>query len=102
MPTHRRPNPEADKKLAERLLGDPEILPDSFKSWLLNYVLNAISDSAISAAAGIQLTKLDWHVGSSPPSTPVSGTLWIYTGATFYWMFVYDPSEATYVWKFVG
>lgn len=56
----------------------------------------------IAAAAGIEGQKFDWNVSTTPPASPVTGTMWIYPGAGFYWMFIYDNAEATYKWKFVG
>jgi hypothetical protein len=47
--------------------------------------------------------QVNFHVGSTPPSSPQNGDLWIYNGiAGIYWMFVYDNSEITYKWKFIG
>lgn len=52
--------------------------------------------------ASIEGMKLGFHIGTSPPSSPVNGMLWIYNGLGVYWMFVYDNSETTYKWKFIG
>jgi hypothetical protein len=41
-------------------------------------------------------------IGTTPPSSPTDGDLWYYTGSGFTWAFIYDSSEATYKWKFVG
>jgi hypothetical protein len=40
--------------------------------------------------------------GTTPPSNPVDGDRWIYTGSGFTWEFIYDSSETTYKWKFLG
>lgn len=60
------------------------------------------SDADIAAAANVEGSKFNWHVGAAPPSSPSNGMLWIYSGTGFYWVFVYDSSETTYKWKFVG
>ena len=39
-------------------------------------------------------------IGSSPPANPVDGNQWIHTPT--YWQFVYDSTETTYKWKFIG
>lgn len=40
---------------------------------------------------------------SSPPGSPADGDRWIYdSGGEYFWQFVYDSSEATNKWKFVG
>lgn len=39
---------------------------------------------------------------ASPPSRAQAGDLWIYKGSNFFWQFMYDPTETTYKWKFVG
>lgn len=41
-------------------------------------------------------------IGASPPANPVDGDRWVYTGSGFDWEFIYDSSETTYKWKFVG
>jgi hypothetical protein len=42
-------------------------------------------------------------IGVSPPGSPQAGDEWIYNGtAGVYWRFVYDATETTYKWKFVG
>jgi len=46
--------------------------------------------------------KFAWNIGTSPPGSPADGDLWLYAGTGFHWMFVYDSSEATYKWKYVG
>jgi len=61
-----------------------------------------IVDADISASAAIEGNKLGWHVSTTPPGSPVAGMLWIYPGSGFYWLFVYDNSEATYKWKCIG
>ena len=59
-------------------------------------------------AGSIKGNKFQWSVGTSPPGSPSDGDLWLYPGTGqsgvggFYWMFIYDSSEATYKWKFVG
>ena len=56
-------------------------------------------------AGGIKGNNLALNIGPSPPSSPSNGDLWIYTdspGTGYYWMFVYDSSETTYKWKFIG
>jgi hypothetical protein len=62
-----------------------------------------IVDADVNAAAAIKGSKLNFNIGSSPPGSPSTGDLWIYNGtAGIYWMFIYDNSEATNKWKFVG
>jgi hypothetical protein len=63
---------------------------------------NSIKNADVDPAAAIEASKLNWHVGASPPGSPTSGMLWIYQGSGFYWFFVYDSTETTYKWKFVG
>lgn len=69
-----------------------------------------VTDSHVSATAAIKQRKLLWSVGTSPPASPSDGDVWVYqasltlhTGTEpVYWMFVYDSTEATYKWQFVG
>lgn len=63
---------------------------------------NAIVNGDISDTAFIAGHKLNWSWGTSPPGSPQSADIWIYTGSGFFWMFIYDSSETTYKWKFVG
>jgi hypothetical protein len=54
-------------------------------------------------ASSIEGSKMNRHIGSSPPGSPSDGDLWIYNGLSgIYWQFIYDSSETTYKWKFVG
>jgi hypothetical protein len=68
----------------------------------LIYVANAnnrlqYSDGSTWIAAGRPF------LGSSPPSSPQDGDEWIYNGLSgIYWRFIYDSSEPTYKWKFIG
>lgn len=42
-------------------------------------------------------------MGSTPPSAPQDGDLWIYNGtAGIWWLFGYDSTETTYKWKYIG
>ncbi len=51
----------------------------------------------------IKLRTANRTVGSSPPSSPLDGDEWIYNGLTgVYWHFIYDSSETTYKWKYIG
>lgn len=44
-----------------------------------------------------------FSLGSSPPGSPTDGMFWIYNGtAGVFWNFVYDSTETTLKWKFVG
>lgn len=62
-----------------------------------------IVNADVNASAGIDFSKLNLHVGATPPTLPSSGDMWIYNGATgIYWVFIYDSTEPTYKWKFVG
>jgi len=61
-----------------------------------------ITDAEIAAGAAIEGRKINWHVGASPPASPSTGDIWIYDGGGFYWKFIYDNSETTYKWKFIG
>ena len=63
---------------------------------------NAFMDSDISYAAALSGSKLNWNRGTTPPLAPVDGTLWCYTGSGFDWLFVFDSSETTYQWKYIG
>ena len=57
---------------------------------------------ALIGKGGMLLGNL-WTFASTPPASPIDGDVWIYTGISGqYWKFVYDSSEATYKWKFVG
>jgi hypothetical protein len=56
----------------------------------------------LDANAGILGSQFNWTRGTSPPASPVTGDLWLYTGSGFYWLFVYDSSETTYKWKSIG
>jgi hypothetical protein len=63
-------------------------------------IVNAdVSDSAL-----LDGHKMDINRQTIAPAspTPVSGDLWIYPFTGGYWMFIYDSTEATYKWKFVG
>ena len=51
---------------------------------------------------GVKGSDLEWNVGSTPPASPSNNSIWVYVGSGFYWMFVYDASETTYKWKFIG
>jgi hypothetical protein len=61
----------------------------------------AVSGAAIPDAS-IEGRKLSTHVGTSPPASPSAGDLWIMPFAGCYWQFMYDPTEPTYKWKFIG
>lgn len=63
---------------------------------------NTITNVEVAAAAAILGSKLNWSVGTSPPGSPLAGDIWVYQGSGLYWMFVWDTSETTYKWKFVG
>lgn len=57
---------------------------------------------AFIGSAGILLGNL-WTFATTPPASPVSGNVWVYTGISGqYWVFIYDSSQATYKWMFVG
>lgn len=43
-----------------------------------------------------------YNVGTTPPASPTDGMIWLYQGSGFYWQFVYDSTETTYKWKFIG
>jgi hypothetical protein len=62
----------------------------------------AILNADIAAAAAIEGNKFNWHVGTSPPGSPVDGMIWVWPTGGIYWMFRYDSTEPTYKWKFVG
>jgi microcystin-dependent protein len=64
-----------------------------------------IVDADIAAAAAIEGSKLNWHYGTTLPSSPVDGMIWVYpadatNGVT--WMFRYNASGGTNKWEFVG
>jgi len=40
-------------------------------------------------------------VSATPPSAK-NGDIWIYTGNGFDWSFIFDSSDATYPWRFIG
>jgi hypothetical protein len=46
--------------------------------------------------------KLRWNRGTAPPAAPFDGDLWVYPFTGGYWTFIYDSTEATYKWKFIG
>jgi hypothetical protein len=64
----------------------------------------AIVNADISASALIDGRKMDINRQSVAPTDAVSasGDLWIYPFTGGYWMFIFDSTEATYKWKFVG
>ena len=44
-------------------------------------------------------------ISASPPAAPVSGSIWVYPADDtngVYWQFVYDSTQTTYKWRFVG
>jgi len=62
-----------------------------------------IANAEISASAAIEFSKLNYHLGTSPPAAPVDGMMWIFNNYPgVYWTFIYDSSEPTYKWKFIG
>jgi hypothetical protein len=67
---------------------------------------NTILDQDINSAAGIEYSKLNWHVGTTPPASPVDGMVWLYPHqvAPFgVWMFRYNASLGdAYKWQFIG
>jgi len=65
----------------------------------LDFLKDLFDAHVIATLSGSQLK---WNVSTSPPGAPANNDLWIYPGSGFYWMFLYDSTEATYKWKFVG
>jgi hypothetical protein len=95
----------------EKWWSNPEAYPEQFKAWLTGFIAsnpNLLLDKTqipLLGASNIPLlagSKINLNVGTTPPGSPVAGDLWIYQGSGFYWQFVYDPTETTYKWKFVG
>lgn len=71
------------------------------------WVSAKLTDNNIASNAGIKASKLLWSEGSTPPSSPSEGDLWLHTfshsSIVHKWLFVYDAgSDATYPWAFVG
>jgi hypothetical protein len=63
-----------------------------------NDVTKALLGDGTWGSAGPKITY-----ATTPPGSPADGDHWYYTGISgIYWHFVYDSSEATYKWKFVG
>lgn len=72
-------------------------------SVVFNTTTNQLEINSGSDATPAWTSTNTWHIGSTPPSSPSNGDTWMYNGATgIWWMFVYDNTEATYKWKFVG
>lgn len=71
-------------------------------SVVFNTTTNQLEINTGSDATPAWTSTNSWHVGTTPPSTPSTGDTWVYQGSGFYWLFVYDSTEATYKWKFVG
>lgn len=63
------------------------------------------NDTSIATTAYVQ-TEIGsmgtWTIAATAPGSPASGDVWVYQGSGFYWMFVYDSTETTYKWKFIG
>jgi hypothetical protein len=62
----------------------------------------SVTTPKIASALSLLGRNISWSIGTTPPATPATGDLWIYNGSGIFWLFVYDNSEATYKWKFVG
>jgi hypothetical protein len=77
-----------------------EIAPDAIGTSELAPL--AVTNAEVAVAAAILGSKLNLSIGSSPPGSPTSGDFWIYPGSGFYWVFVYDNSETTLKWKYIG
>lgn len=61
-------------------------------------------------AVGIEGSKLNYHVGASPPGSPSIGDLWLCTTPTSAgynvwsarWLFMYTNVDTTYPWQLIG
>jgi hypothetical protein len=76
---------------------------DGVSAWFIIGAGRALVDADVAVGAGLLGSKLRWSLSSAPPTSPITGDLWIYNGiAGIYWTFIYDSSETTYKWKFIG
>ncbi len=94
---------EQQRALAKRVLGNPEAFPEEFKAWIASYLQsnpNIVWER--SQIPDLMFSEVGRTLATTPPSSPQLGDLWIYPGSGFYWAFIYDPTEATYKWKFIG
>jgi hypothetical protein len=110
------PSYPQQREFLDRWLSEPQTYPDVFKSWLINFIqqnpsllldVNQLPGNIpwekLKVDDGdIEGNKLNWHIGASPPGSPVDGMIWLYEGSGFDWQFVYDSGETTYKWKFIG
>lgn len=72
--------------------------------WITSWWPDDPSFPPVELADGeIEGPKLNWHLGSTPPANPVDGMIWLNNviGGQD-WMFVYDSSDMTYPWRFIG
>jgi hypothetical protein len=62
-------------------------------------------DDADAAAARATIGAPTWTINATPPSSPADGDLWVYPADSttgVYWTFIYQSSQTTYKWVFVG
>jgi hypothetical protein len=78
-----------------------EIAPDAVGTSELAPL--AVTNAEV-AASTIEGTKLNWHIGSTPPGGATDGTLWLtQNGSNGYMLFMRNAAgDATYPWYFIG
>jgi len=102
------PIDRVQKKQIERVLGDPDLFPDKFKTWIQKFINNSplLNITASQLAGFLPGGKINMNYGTTAPFNPGNGDLWLYPADDtngVNWLFRWNQGSAsTYKWECIG